>query len=154
MTTTHDLTLVLIAMTASACAPVQRDTFALYDASPEEEAAIQSAADAWCEHGLCVEITRDPPDATETSTIRMVDDLQAWHALGLCSHAPDMVSHIAIARTGQIGTLTPAQIRAVALHEFGHHWGCRDSSDPGTVMAQAELVDDLTPADLACAGAQ
>lgn len=126
------------------------DGFELSGFSTEQASTIRAAADEWC---TATEGASCPTLSGGNNELIGVDTLDAERGdgdastIGLAIHRADGTD-IYLVRALPLDTL-----RIVALHEFGHHFGCGDAEN-GTVM-DADIEDTseshLTEPVLACA---
>jgi len=108
--------------------------------STEEQVALVSAADEWNRvTGGVVDpkvSVSDEPNVLRGCT----DQIYNW---GHSAVADSFVGAICIYPSADLYTL-----RALALHEIGHHIGLGHASDAGEIMYPFLGVGEITPADL------
>ena len=117
--------------------------------SLEQEQAIRSAADEWCSssNGAACPVIGDG-DSHIIGLGEFAAQPVYESTLGLHIRRAEGASDIYL-----LTSLSADELRLVALHELGHHFGC-DDTDDGSIMS-AELADiveqGLSPTVLSCA---
>lgn len=134
--------LVLAALTMlSACAREEPLAFDLSSLDADTAAAVRSAGDEWCERaGHCVSYGSHGVPVRLTVT-------DEWVGCTTLDGRTDQPKLVQIARG-----LDATTLRAVALHELGHAFGCGEHLEPGNVMTTfvEDQPEHLTESDLTC----
>jgi len=122
--------------------------------NPDFVPAIRDAFDTWAQTGIPVHFTFVIDSASADVHVRFVDRFvngisgkTVWSRdNGWWLISSDI--QIALAHPGG-GTVSPPQIRAIALHEVGHLLGMDHAAAPDHIMSARIRVRELTDADRA-----
>ena len=122
--------------------------------NPDFVPAIRDAFDTWVQTGIPVHFTFVIDSASADVHVRFVDRFvngisgkTVWSRdNGWWLISSDI--QIALAHPGG-GTVSPPQIRAIALHEVGHLLGLDHAAGPDHIMSARIRVRELTEADRA-----
>lgn len=122
--------------------------------NPDFMPAVRDAFDTWVQAGIPVRFTFVRDSATADVHVRFVSHFAngisgktVWSRDGL--HWL-LSSDIQLAVTHPNGgSITPPQMRAIALHEVGHLLGLDHTGDPDNIMSARVRVRELSEADRA-----
>jgi predicted Zn-dependent protease len=131
-----------------------RESEELESWNPDFTPAVRDAFDTWVQSGIPVRFTFVRDSATADIHVRFVSSFAngisgktVWSRDGL--HWL-LSSDIQLAVTHPNGgSITPPQMRAIALHEVGHLLGLDHTSDPDNIMSARIRVRELSEADRA-----
>lgn len=112
-------------------------------------ATWQAQADAWCDAtgGLCCPAIDVEDGGSELRAVVTMPAEAPAGTVGWWMPRRDYTSEILVA-----ARVAPANVWRVALHELGHHCGCRRHIADGNVMGTDVWIDGLaiTADDVAC----
>jgi predicted Zn-dependent protease len=131
-----------------------RDSEELESWNPDFMPAVRDAFDTWVQAGIPVRFTFVRDSTTADIHVRFVSSFPTgisgktvWSRDGfhwlLSSDIQLAVTH------PNGGSITPPQMRAIALHEVGHLLGLDHTSDPDNIMSARIRVRELSEADRA-----
>jgi hypothetical protein len=118
--------------------------------------SVREAFDTWTKSGIPVRFTfvtdADNADVTVSFLEKFASGISGKTVWSRDDNHWLLSSDIQLAVTHPNGgSITPAQMRAIALHEVGHLLGLDHTSDTGNIMAPRVRVRELSEADRATA---
>jgi hypothetical protein len=144
--TKQAIALAALAVLAAGCARELDD----FRVGPGVDVATwQAQADAWCEatDGACCPAIGIPDGGSDLRAVDVMPAEAPAGTVGWWMPRQDYTSEILIA-----SRVAPERVWRVALHELGHHCGCRRHIATGNVMGTDVWLDGLTITadDVAC----
>jgi len=131
-----------------------REGEALESWHPDFTSAVRDAFDTWAQVGIPVRFTFVRDSSSADISVRFVDEFAngiSGKTVWSRDDAHWLLSgdiQLAVAHPHG-GSVTPPQMRAIALHEVGHLLGLDHTEHPDHIMAARVRVRDLSDADKA-----